>query len=211
MSPHVGLFWTCVVTEAQNGNKLFSYSGTTLEERSRGKHFASFRRIETRSLVHRRPCCMWLPPCLVSEYVLSTGWNVVCWWLNYSKPPTCPKAETDRSSLAGHFIKSMLFLFMSDSTHKWLTSEATISSINSTANEGDSRRCAASSLFLPVSLSIHLPLSLFSPTSLAFPFSVDKLSETLTTQPGKIARSHAARQVYPWPWFPLTTFPSAPK
>lgn len=58
MSPHVGLFWTCVVTETQNGNKLFSYSGTTLEEISRGKHFASFRRIETWSLVHRRPCCM---------------------------------------------------------------------------------------------------------------------------------------------------------
>lgn len=54
----------------------------------------------------------------------------------------------------------------------------------------------------PLFLSSSLP---------PLPFSVDKLSETLTTQPGKIARSHAARQVYPWPWFPLTTFPSAAK
>ena len=64
---------------------------------------------------------MWLPPCLVTEYVLSTGWNAACWWLDYSKPPTCPKVETDHSSRAGHFIKSMLSRFMSDfKRHKWL-------------------------------------------------------------------------------------------
>lgn len=66
-------------------------------------------------------------------------------------------------------------------------------------------------VFLAASLSICLPLSLLSPTVLALSFSVDKLSESLTTQPGKIARSHAAKQAYPWPWFPLTTFPSAAK
>lgn len=55
------------------------------------------------------------------------------------------------------------------------------------------------SLSVPLILSVYmsLSLSLLSPTSLALSFSVDKLSESLTTQPGKIARSHAARQVYP--------------
>lgn len=48
-------------------------------------------------------------------------------------------------------------------------------------------------LFLAVTLSIHL----LSPTSLALSFSVDKLAESLTTQPGKIARSHAAKRAYP--------------
>ena len=57
--------------------------------------------------------------------------------------------------------------------------------------------CLSLFLSLAVFLSIRLPLSLFSPTSIALSFSVDKLSESLTTQPGKIARSHAARQVYP--------------
>lgn len=97
---------------------------------------------------------MWLPPCLVTEYVLSTGWNAACWWLNYSKPPTCPKVETDHSSRAGHFIKSMLSLFMSDSKrHKWLTCDAIISSINSSANEHDIVCCITHH---PVSLSQSL-------------------------------------------------------
>lgn len=77
-------------------------------------------------------CYMWLPACLLTEYVLSTGWNAACRWFNYSKPPTCPKVETDHSSRAGHFIKSMLSLFMFVSKrHKWPTCDAEISSINS--------------------------------------------------------------------------------
>lgn len=123
--------------------KLCCSLETIFKVLSSRKHLASFSICiyMGKGLLSPR-CYMWLPPCLVTEYVLSTGWNAACWWLNYSKPPTCPKAETDHSSRAGHFIKSMLSLFMSDSKrHKWLTCDAVISSISGSANEHDIHWC----------------------------------------------------------------------
>lgn len=140
---HVRLFLTCAVTETsqRDRNKLeFAGGGdvglklccsfrNTIQSNSRRETFFLFfccfylhllksscakrKNLTGKGLLYSH-CYMWSPPCLVSEHVLSTGWNAACWWLNYSKPPTCPKVETDHSSRPGHFIKSMLLLFMSD-------------------------------------------------------------------------------------------------
>lgn len=161
---------------------------------------------------------MWLTTSLVTDCVLSTGWNAACWWLDYSKPPTCPNSG-DRPLEPGRSFLLKASCCFSCLTQKWLSGKyllwssaiSTVILINNLSGVWPTTLSPPLSLCLSLFTYILPSLSLFSPTSLALSFSVDKLSESLTTQPGKIARSHAARQVYPWPWFPLTTFPSAAK
>lgn len=113
---------------------------------------------------------------------------------------------------AGHFIKSTLSLFhvrlkketkiwclnlQHQRRHKW-TRYAPVCPVTHPL------RLPCSRLYVSLSLC-HPPLSSFSH------FPLTSSPESTTTQPGKIARSHAAKQAYPWPWFPLTTFPSAAK
>lgn len=116
------------------------------------------------------------------------------------------------------------FLFLSSkSTSSLLMSESTKNEANVTQCWSRNRRHGCNYKWNspppPPSLSVYTaPITWthahaheheYTHFSHSLSFSVDKRSQSLTTRPGKIAQSHTARQVYPWPGFPLTTFPSS--